>query len=295
VGLPVCVGIGASKTLAKLANYLAKKRPGLNGVCDLNSIKPNTLDSLLSTIEVREVWGVGKRIEQKLIKLGINNVLDLRRSSPRMLRKQFSIVMERTVRELNGELCIPLEETPPSKKQLVCSRGFGKPISSLSELSEAITTYAARVAEKLRYQRSLATMIYVFIQTNSFKKKDQQYNSGRLIHLTKPTNDSRKLISAALVGLKSIYKTGFFYKKAGVLINDILPVSKYQKGLFDDTESQKNSESLMKAMDGINDKMGSGTIKFIGEGLKKNWGAKAEKKTPCYTTNIDEIPVAYSI
>jgi len=295
VGLPVCVGIGASKTLAKLANYLAKKRPGLNGVCDLNSIKPNTLDSLLSTIEVREVWGVGKRIEQKLIKLGINNVLDLRRSSPRMLRKQFSIVMERTVRELNGELCIPLEETPPSKKQLVCSRGFGKPISSLSELSEAVTSYATRVAEKLRYQRSLATMIYVFIQTNSFKKKDQQYNSGRLIHLTKPTNDSRKLISAVLVGLKSIYKTGFFYKKAGVLINDILPVSNYQKGLFDDIESQEKSESLMKAMDGINNKMGSGTIKFIGEGLEKNWGAKAEKKTPCYTTNIDEIPVAYCI
>ncbi|SVB54991.1 uncharacterized protein METZ01_LOCUS207845 [marine metagenome] len=295
VGLPVCVGIGASKTLAKIANYLAKKRPVLNGVCDLNSIKPDTLDSLFSTIEVREVWGVGRRIEKKLIKLGINNVLDLRQSSPRMLRKQFSIVMERIVRELNGEFCIPLEETPPPKEQLVCSRGFGKAVSSLSELSEAVSTYATRVAEKLRYQRSLATMIYVFIQTNSFKKEDQQYNSGRLIHLTKPTNDSRKLISAALVGLKSIYKTGFFYKKAGVLINDILPISSYQKGLFDDIESQKNSESLMKAMDGINNKMGSGTIKFIGEGLEKNWGAKAEKKTQCYTTNIDEIPVAYCI
>jgi len=267
----------------------------LNGVCDLNSIKPDTLDSLFSTIEVREVWGVGRRIQKKLNKLGINNVLDLRRSSPRMLRKQFSIVMERIVRELNGESCIPLQATLTPKKQLVCSRGFGKPVYSLSELSEAVITYTTRVAEKLRYQRSLATRIYVFIQTSSFKKQDQQYNSGRLIHLTKPTNDSRKLISAALVGLKSIYKTGFVYKKAGVLIDDVLPINKYQKSLFDDIESQKNSESLMKAIDGINNKMGSGTIKFIGEGLEKHWGAKAEKKTLHYTTNIDEIPVAYCI
>jgi DNA polymerase V len=293
VGLPVCVGVGASKTLAKLANHLAKKRPILDGVCNLNTMKSDVLDSLFSEIEVREVWGVGKRIEKQLSKNGVNTVLDLKRSSPRAMQKKFSIVMERTVRELNGESCIPLEKVTSPKKQLVCSRGFGVPVSSLNELSEAVITYTTRVAEKLRCQKSIATMIYVFIQTNSFKKKDQQYNSGRLVPLAKPTNDTRALISAAISGLKTIYKPGFAYKKAGVLLDGLLPVSKYQKSFFDDIGSQESSKSLMQAIDGINNKMGSGTIKFIGEGLEKTWRAKAEKKTQCYTTNIDEIPVAY--
>ncbi|SVC06883.1 uncharacterized protein METZ01_LOCUS259737, partial [marine metagenome] len=122
-----------------------------------------------------------------------------------------------------------------------------------------------------------------------------QYNSGRLVSLTKPTNDTRELIRAALGGLKNIYKPGFAYKKAGVLLDGLLPFNQHQKSLFDDIESQEHSESLMRAIDGINGKMGSGTIKFIGEGLQKRWGAKAEKKTPCYTTSIDEIPVAYCI
>ena len=293
VGLPVCVGVGASKTLAKLANHLAKKRLVLDGVCDLNTIKRDALDFLFSKIEVKEVWGVGRRIEKKLAKYGVNTVLDLKRSSPQVIRKRFSIVMERTVRELNGEYCIPLGEITPPKKQLVCSRGFGTPVSSLSELNEAVITYTTRVAEKLRCQRSVAAMVYVFIQTNPFKEKDQQYNSGRLVPLTKPTNDTRKLISAALGGLQNIYKPGFSYKKAGVLLDGLLPSNQYQKDLFDDRGSQEHSESLMQAIDGINNKMGSGTIKFTGEGLEKHWRAKAEKKTQCYTTSIDEIPVAY--
>ncbi len=295
VGLPVCVGVGSSKTLAKLANHLAKKRSDFNGVCDLNTIEQGVLDFLFSRIKVRDVWGVGRRIEKRLGKLGVNTVLDLKRSSPQELRKQFSILMERTVRELNGESCIPLEEITLPRKQLVCSRGFGAPVFSLNELNEAVTAYTTRVAEKLRYQRSVAAMVYVFIQTNYFKKKDRQYNSGYLVSLTKPTNDTRELIRAALGGLKNIYKPDFAYKKAGVVLGGLLPFNRHQKSLFDDIESQEHSESLMRAIDGINGKMGSGTIKFIGEGLQKRWGAKAEKKTQCYTTNIDEIPVAYCI
>jgi len=293
VGLPVCVGVGASKTLAKLANHIAKKCSVFDGVCNLNEITQGTLDLLFSKIEVGEVWGVGRRIEKKLAKLGVNTVFDLKQSSPQALRKQFSVLMERTIRELNGESCIPLEEIAPSKKQLVCSRGFGIPLSSLSELSEAVITYTTRVAEKLRRQRSVVAMVYVFIQTNPFKKKDRQYNSGRLIPLTNPTDDTRILIRAALAGLRSIYKPGFSYKKAGVLLDDLLPFNQHQKSLFDDKEAQTHSELLMQAIDEINDTMGSGTIKFLGEGLEKQWRAKAEKKTRCYTTRIDEIPVAY--
>ena len=293
VGLPVCVGVGASKTLAKLANHIAKKCSVFDGVCNLNEITQGTLDLLFSKIEVGEVWGVGRRIEKKLAKLGVNTVFDLKQSSPQALRKQFSVLMERTIRELNGESCIPLEEIAPSKKQLVCSRGFGIPVSSLSELSEAVITYTTRVAEKLRRQRSVVAMVYVFIQTNPFKKKDRQYNSGRLIPLTNPTDDTRILIRAALAGLRSIYKPGFSYKKAGVLLDDLLPFNQHQKSLFDDKEAQTHSELLMQAIDEINDTMGSGTIKFLGEGLEKRWRAKTEKKTRCYTTRIDEIPVAY--
>jgi len=293
VGLPVCVGVGASKTLAKLANHIAKKYFVFDGVCNLNEITQGTLDLLFSKIEVGEVWGVGERIEKKLAKLGVNTVFDLKQSSPQALRKQFSVLMERTIRELNGESCIPLEEIAPLKKQLVCSRGFGIPVSSLSELSEAVITYTTRVAEKLRRQSSVAAMVYIFIQTDPFKKKDRQYNSGRLIHLTNPTDDTRILINAVLTGLKSIYKPGFAYKKAGVLLDDLLPFNQHQKSLFDDKEAQAHAELLMQAIDGINNTMGSGTIKFLGEGLEKQWGAKAEKKTRCYTTRVDEIPVAY--
>ena len=293
VGLPVCVGVGASKTLAKLANHIAKKCSVFDGVCNLNEITQGTLDSLFSKIKVGEVWGVGRCIEKKLAKLGVNTVFDLKQSSPQALRKQFSVLMERTIRELNGESCIPLEEIASLKKQLVCSRGFGIPVSSLSELSEAVITYTTRVAEKLRRQRSVTAMVCVFIQTDPFKKKDRQYNPRRLIHLTNPTDDTRILINAVLTGLKSIYKPGFSYKKAGVLLDDLLPFSQHQKSLFDDKEAQVHSEFLMQAIDGINNTMGSGTIKFLGEGLEKQWRAKADKKTRCYTTRIDEIPVAY--
>ena len=293
VGLPVCVGVGASKTLAKLANHIAKKCSVFDGVCNLNEITQGTLDSLFSKIKVGEVWGVGRCIEKKLAKLGVNTVFDLKQSSPQALRKQFSVLMERTIRELNGESCIPLEKIASLKKQLVCSRGFGIPVSSLSELSEAVITYTTRVAEKLRRQRSVTAMVCVFIQTDPFKKKDRQYNPRRLIHLTNPTDDTRILINAVLTGLKSVYKPGFSYKKAGVLLDDLLPFSQHQKSLFDDKEAQVHSEFLMQAIDGINNTMGSGTIKFLGEGLEKQWRAKAEKKTRCYTTRIDEIPVAY--
>ncbi len=295
VGLPVCVGIGASKTQAKLANHLAKKRPAFEGVCDFNTLEPEGLDRLFSEIEVGEVWGVGSRTKKRLAELSIHTVLDLKKSSPKVLRKQFSVVMERTVRELNGESCIPLEEVAPPKEQLICSRSFGAPVFSLIDLTQAVITYTTRAAEKLRQQKSVAALVYVFIETNRFKVNEPQYNNGLLVPLPEPGNDTRLLVGAALTGLKRIYKPGFAYKKAGIMLNDLSCADAKQKGLFEDAELQAHSKSLMQAIDKINGIMGSGTIKFTGEGLKKRWQAKAERKTPAYTTRIDEIPIAYAI
>ena len=295
VGLPVCVGIGASKTLAKLANHLAKKRLAFEGVCDLNVMPPEVLDRLFSEIAVGEVWGVGSRTEKRLAEWGIHTVFDLKKSSPKVLRKQFSVVMERTVRELNGESCISLEEIAPPKEQLMCSRSFGAPIFSLSDLSQAVITYSTRAAEKLRHQKSVAALVYVFIETNRFKEREPQYNSGLLVPLSQPSGDTRLLTGAALAGLKRIYRPGFAYKKAGVMLNELSPAGTQQKELFEDVELQVHSALLMQAIDRINGMMGAGTIKFTGEGLQKKWQPKAERKTPAYTTRIDEIPIAHAI
>jgi DNA polymerase V len=294
VGLPVCVGIGASKTLAKLANHIAKKQPTFDGVCDLNTLQADDLNSLFVKIKVGEVWGVGGRTEKKLGELGMNTVLDLKQASPKRIRKQFSVVMERTVMELNGQSCIALEEVAPPKEQLMCSRSFGVPVSTLPELIESVITYTTRVAEKLRRQRSVASSIHVFINTNPFKTKEPQYSGGLLVPLPEPTDDTRLLIAAALAGLKSIYRVGFAYKKSGVMLAELSFADQQQKGLFYNTEMQTRSKSLMGAIDRINSLMGSGTIKFLGEGLDKKWKPKSERKTPCYTTNMDEIPVVWA-
>jgi DNA polymerase V len=293
LGLPVCVGIGATKTLAKLASHVAKKRLGFAGVCDFNALEPIALERLFSEIKVGEVWGVGSRTGKRLAELGIHTVLDLRRA--RSIRKQFSVVLERTVRELNGESCLPLEEVAPPKKQMMCSRSFGASVFSLEELGQAIISHVTRVAEKLRQQGSVAALVYAFIQTSPFVEKESQYSGGLLVPLPMPTDDTRLLIGAALAGLRKIYRPGFAYRKAGVLLCDLLPADKQQMSLFDDVEADLRSGSLMRAIDGINGTMGSGMIRFLGEGLDKQWQARSERKTPSYTTRIDDIPVARAV
>ncbi|QPJ64695.1 MAG: Y-family DNA polymerase [Candidatus Nitrohelix vancouverensis] len=295
VGLPVCVGIGSSKTLAKLANHLAKKRSSFDGVCDLAGLSSNDVEALCSETQVGEVWGVGRKTEKRLNAMGIRSVLDLRRASPKVLRRQFSVVMERIIRELNGESCIPLEEVAPPKEQLMCSRSFGAPIVSLGELAEAVATYTIRAAEKLRRQGSIAALLYVFIHTNPFRAGDPQYSNGRFMPLPEATDDTRALLGAALTGLRDIYRPGFAYKKAGVLLSELSPAAGRQQGLFKEEESERSSRPLMQAIDAINHLMGSGTIKFSGEGLKKAWAPKAEKKTHHYTTRITEIPIARAV
>lgn len=288
-GLPVCVGIASTKTLAKLANHCAKKRMQYNGVCDFNRLSPEESDTILNTIEVGEIWGVGRRLAPRLQKLGFQTVLDLKRADPETLRQQFSVVMEKTIRELNGIVCIDLEEVAPPKKQILSSRSFGVPVTSIEGLSESISLYVSRAAEKLRRQHSYAGSIYVYIRTSPFKEHDQQYSNGMTISLPSPTDNTPKLVSVALWGLKQIYRPGYNYAKAGIMLGELVPASAIQTDLFSDMQPNTKSERLMQAIDLINRKMGKESLKVASEGFSRPWKMKQENKTPCYTTNWSEL------
>lgn len=288
-GLPVCVGIGATKTLAKLANHCAKKRPIYDGVCNLNSMSEAELESVLSEIDVGEIWGVGRKLAPKLKQLGFNTVLDLKHADPEILRQNFSVVMEKTIRELNGTVCIEIEEVIPAKQQILSSRSFGTPVTDIQGLSESISLYVSRAAEKLRRQNSFAGSLYVYIRTSPFREKDPQYSNGMTIKLPSPTDNTPKLVSIALWGLKQIYRPGYNYAKAGIMLGELVPAAGIQTDLFSNMQPDPKSERLMHVMDLINRKMGKESIKLASEGFKRPWKMKQENKSPSYTTNWDEL------
>lgn len=214
--LPVCVGIGPSKTLAKLANHVGKKFPLFDGVCDFTSMSAARERWLLERIAVGEVWGVGRRIGDRLEEMGITTVQALKEASPRDIRAHFGVVMERTCNELRGLSCLALEEISPPRKEIVSSRSFGELVNTLDDLAEAVSMYVTRAGEKLRGQQSLCGALHVFVQTNPFRQQDEQYSNGLTIPFTDPTDDTRTLAGAALQGLRAIYRPGYRYKKAGV-------------------------------------------------------------------------------
>lgn len=289
-GLPVCVGIGATKTLAKLANHCAKKRPVFNGVCNFNAMASYELDALLAEIEVGEIWGVGRKLAPKLQALGFNTVLDLKRASPDRLRQQFSVVMEKTIRELNGTVCIELEEISPAKKQIISSRSFGYPVRDYNSLAESITLYMSRAAEKLRRQQSYAGSVHVYIRTSPFKPDDPFYSNGMTISLPSHTDDTRQLVNIALWGLKQIYKPNYNYAKAGVMLGEIVSIEGVQTDLFSQIQASPKSSILMTTMDRINRKMGKESIKLASEGFKRPWKMKQGNKSPSYTTKWGDLP-----
>lgn len=292
VGLPVCVGIGASKTLAKLANHIAKKRPEYAGVCDLTSMSPTVRDGLLVQIAVGEVWGVGARTAEGLAARGITSVLDLQRATPKTLRAQFGVVLERTVAELNGEACHTLETLAPVRQQIMVSRSFGSDVYDLESLQQAVTAYVTRAAEKLRRQAGLAGALQVYIRTNPFKPDAPQYQRGLIVPLAVPSDDTLQLLRAAQAGLQRIFRPGFAYQKAGIVLTELIPVAQRPRTLFDDPAAQARSRSLMRTLDSINAKMGSHSLRLLGEGWDKNWRMRRERMSQAYTTNWDEIAVA---
>ena len=292
--LPVCVGIGPSKTLAKLANHVGKKFPLFDGVCDFTSMSAARERWLLERIAVGEVWGIGRRIEDKLGDMGITTVQALKEASPRDMRAHFGVVMERTCNELRGLSCLALEEIAPPRKEIVSSRSFGELVNTLDDLAEAVSMYVTRAGEKLRGQQSLCGALHVFIQTNPFRRQDEQYSNGLTIPFIDPTDDTRSLAGAALRGLRAIYRPGYRYKKAGVMLMNLSPNTIQQGSLFDGVRPREETAKVMAVLDALNRRYGRDTLVLGSAGTGGRWAMKAGNRTPRYTTSWSDLPRAHA-
>jgi DNA polymerase V len=309
IGLPTCVGFGPTKTLAKLANHIAKtaeRTPGSYpvrhaGVCDLGPLESDELHALFAATPVGEVWGIGRRTAPQLEAAGIASVLDLVRTDTRALRTRFSVVLERTLRELRGTSCIGFDDAPAPNRQIMVSRSFGEPVLRGSELAQALTRFAGRAAERLRAQQAAAGAVLVFITTSPFRRDDAQYSRSVSMPLLRPTADTAVLVSAAISGLRRIYRKGYRYAKAGVMLLELQPQALRQRELELPSpdaprEYTRDRTKLMTAMDRLNRRYGRGALALAGaeprEGLERPWLTKAERRTPRYTTRWDELPLA---
>ncbi|EPC4043669.1 MULTISPECIES: translesion error-prone DNA polymerase V subunit UmuC [Enterobacter] len=288
-GLTVGVGIAPTKTLAKLANYAAKRWASTGGVVDLSGRERQR--KLLEKVPVEEVWGVGRRITKKLNAMGITTALELAEASSWVIRKHFNVVMERTARELRGEPCLDLEEFTPTKQQIICSRSFGHRITQYEEMHQAICAYAERAAEKLRGEHQYCRFISVFVRTSPHADNEIYYGNQASVTLMTPTNDSRDIIRAATEALGRIWLDGYRYMKAGVMLADFFSSGVAQLNLFDDNRLRANSAALMEMIDSVNHS-GKGKIWFAGQGIEKSWAMKREMLSPAYTTRYADLPVA---
>ncbi|MBL5864351.1 translesion error-prone DNA polymerase V subunit UmuC [Serratia fonticola] len=285
----VCgVGIAPTKTLAKLCNHAAKTWPAYGGVVALT--EPRRLEKLMSLLPASEVWGVGPRISKTLSMMGINTALELARANTRFIRKNFSVVLERTVRELRGEVCFALQEHPATKQQIIVSRSFGQRITSLDEMKQAVTGYAARAAEKLRQERQHCRVISVFVRTSPYAVNDIQYSSQATEKLLTPTQDTRDIITAAQRALARIWKDEIRYAKAGVMLVDFSG-REAQLNLFDEAPPRRGSEALMGLLDHINRK-GKNQIFFAGQGINTGFKMRRDMLSPEYTTDWKALPCA---
>ena len=302
VGIPCGIGIGSTKTLAKLGNHIAKnaeRKPGsypahLAQVCELTRLSAADFDAVLAATAVGEIWGVGRRIAAQLAEGGITDALALTRIDIATVRGRWSVVLERTVRELQGTSCIELEDAPAAKKEIACTRSFGRPVSTMPELAEAVTEFASRAAQKLRKQGSVAGQIYVFIRTSPFRQKPQ-YSRGIAVPLLRPTSDTGALVASAMAGLRAIFQPGYKLAKAGVMLMDLAADTLHQHELDFEEDETPDRSALMTALDGINRRYGRGTVLIASAGLAgdaRAWSMKQERRTPAYTTCWEDMPVA---
>ncbi|WP_210532043.1 translesion error-prone DNA polymerase V subunit UmuC [Pantoea ananatis] len=288
-GLTVGIGMAITKTLAKSAQWSSKEWPQFGGVLAVTTRA--RAEKMLARQPVSEVWGVGSRISKKLNAMGITTALELSRASPVLIRKNFNVVLERTVRELNGESCISLEEAPPAKQQIVCSRSFGERVTDYDQMRQAICQHAERAAVKLRGERQYCRQVCAFVKTSPFSPGEVYYGNTASESLMTPTRDTRDIITAAMRALDRIWISGHRYAKAGVMLNDFTPSGVSQLNLFDEAPPRPDSESLMQVIDGIN-QSGLGSIWFAGRGIAPAWQMKREMLSPAYTTRWSDIPVA---
>ena len=287
-GIPVSIGVAPTKTLAKVANKFAKKYAGYKSVCVIDS-EEKRIKALKNT-EIGDVWGIGRQHTKRLAAMNVKTAYDFTQLPQSWVRKSMTVVGERTWRELNGEPCIKMETVQPSKQTIMVSRSFGKMIEDYTTISEAVSTYTAMAAAKLRQQKSCAASMLVFIDTNPYREDLAQYSQHIVMKLPVATNSTQELIHYALDGLKKIYRQKFHYKKAGVMMMDICSENAVQGNLFDkiDREKQKN---LMTVLDRVNGRYGRNTLKFGCMGNGKSWKIRQERLSPCYTTRFSDFPV----
>jgi DNA polymerase V len=283
-GIPVSVGIASTKTLAKVANKIAKKSAKADGV--LNLVDSAFIEDALRRVAVEDVWGIGYRSAGKLKKVGIETALDLSRAEIPWIQKLFGINGARTVYELRGTCCYPLEENPPAKKSLAVSRMFCRPVAAIEELKEAAANYAARAGEKLRQHKEAAGLMTVYVTTSRFI--EHPYFNAHTTHFSVATNNSMELVDAAVASIDKIYRQGYEYKKAGVLLHELVAENRIQKDLFDTTDRDK-TKRLMQAIDCINAKEDVG-IHWAAEGLARPWHVKFQHISKKFTTHWDQLP-----
>ncbi len=286
-GIPVSVGIAETKTLAKIANRVAKRTPDTGGVFDLLACPDR--DALLDRVAVEDVWGIGRNHAHMLKQHGITTAFQLREVDDQWIRKRMGVVGLRLVMELRGVSCMDLEQCPAPKQSLTCSRAFGKLINTLAEMEEAISVYTSRVAEKLRRERLAATVLTVCLTTNEFRE-GPQYSNSLTLKLPIVTDSTSELIRCALQGIRAIYRGGYLYKKAGVMLTGLVPASQSQADMFDSKDREK-SKRLMSALDSINDRWGAGTLHYASSGITKAWKTQFHRRSPAYTTDWNELPV----
>lgn len=285
-GIPVSIGVGQTKTLAKAANKLAKKNKEFGGVLDIAN-RPDT-DGFLKKVEVGDIWGVGRQYAKFLKKHNVRTAYDFKKAPESWVREHMTVAGYNTLKELNGKSCVSMEEAEPQRKSVVFSRSFGKPIENLEDLEEAVSNFVSGAAEKLRARKLCASYLLVFVATNPFREGEKQYYNGLNFRLPIATSYTPDLIKYAKKNLKKIYKPGYRYKKAGIVMLGIVPESKIQQSLFIKT-NKKHQKKLMQAMDGINKVWGRGTIKSAAEGVNKPWRMKQLRKSHGYTTRWGEL------
>lgn len=289
VGIPVSIGVGSTKTLSKIANHLAKKEADYEGICILKG--DEKIEEALNRIEIGDVWGIGRRLSKFLRNYGVCTAKQFAFLDRRWIRKNMGVVGEKIQLELCGVSCLDLELLPSPKKSCCVSRSFSRPIEKIEELQESIANYGSRVAEKIREEGLIAQSMSIFVLTNHFNKKEKQYSSSIKLQLDYPTSDSKLIVKRAVEGIKRIYKEGYRYKKAGIILYELYSSSSV-RGLLD--YDKPRTDSLMRSLDEINYRYGSATLRLAAEGVRRSWHMRREKVSPCYTTSFDQLMIVKS-
>ncbi|MBN2332551.1 MAG: Y-family DNA polymerase [Deltaproteobacteria bacterium] len=286
LGIPVSVGVAETKTLAKIASRLAKKSVKAGGVVDLTASMHRP--QALAMTGVADVWGVGRRTAVKLRSWGIETALQLHDCDDQWLRQKLGVIGQRLVLELRGIACLGVEQCPLSPKSVRCSRSFREPVETLAAMQEAVAAYLARAVEKIRSRELAASVLMVFLQTSRFVPENR-YDDSRVVELPVASSSTRELLGYAMTGIEAIFRPGCRYKKAGVILAGLVPAGQVQPSMVDRYDRQREG-LLMQAVDGINARLGSGTVTFAAEGLDSPWRLTADHRSPAYTSRWSDIP-----